>query len=344
MRVLIRWTCAAVAVILALLAGSAVGSGAPLATVATVEPVVLPQDHGAHPGFQVEWWYTAGIVAGDGGDHFFWFATVWAGEGLLVAKVNVVDLQADRVVLSNEYTKSGTLASGQTEMDIDGFGLGWQPEGVLGRWSIDAPVPGDGRLQLNLTPVQPYVLNGLDGIIRQGQGALSDYYSDPRLAAQGTLLLGGQSSPLTGQGWFDHQWGNFAFNPSSLHWNWFACQFNNGSDLMLYQFISRSGQPSGVQDATFVSPLGNVTHPQQFTVMPLDPTIQPPGATGTYPLRWRLEVSSAHVDVTLDARARNQFISNQIIPGFWEGAAAVTSGALGDCIVESTRESILSGL
>jgi hypothetical protein len=50
------------------------------------------------------------------------------------------------------------------------------------------------------------------------------------------------------------------------------------------------------------------------------------------------------VDVTLDARARNQFISNQIIPGFWEGAAAVTSGALGDCIVESTRESILSGL
>ena len=98
------------------------------------------------------------------------------------------------------------------------------------------------------------------------------------------------------------------------------------------------GQPTGVQSASFVSPAGKVAHPQQFTVTPLAPTIRPAGATGTYPLAWHLVVTSAHVDVTLTARARNQFIANQFIPGFWEGAAAITSGAPGSCIVESTRE------
>jgi predicted secreted hydrolase len=70
----------------------------------------------------------------------------------------------------------------------------------------------------------------------------------------------------------------------------------------------------------------------------MGPVIRPPGAISRYPLRWGLEVPSAHLDVTLKARADDQFISNKYIPGFWEGAAAVTSGAPGACIVESTRE------
>ena len=117
-------------------------------------------------------------------------------------------------------------------------------------------MPGAGSLRLTLTPVQPYVLNGPHGIVAEGTGATSAYYSDPRLVASGTLTLNGRHSRVTGQGWFDHQWGNFATNAASWNWNWFACQFDNGSDLMLYQFISPSGQPTGVQSGTFVSLAG----------------------------------------------------------------------------------------
>jgi predicted secreted hydrolase len=316
-------------------AGGAAGASAPLPTL---QPVVLPRDHGAHPSFQVEWWYTAGTVANRRGRPFFWFATIWAGEGFVVARVNVVDLHADRIVLSKEYVASGALRNGQTAMDVAGFRLGWRAAGKLGRWSIDAPVPGEGRLQLSLTPAQPYVLNGPHGIVQEGPGAASAYYSDPRLKARGRLLLGGRSRRISGQGWFDHQWGNFATNSASWHWNWFACQFTDGSDLMLYQFITPSDQPTGVQSGTFVSPRGAVSHPHRFTVVPRRPFIRPAGASGTYPQRWRLEVPSAHVDITLSSRARQQFIANQYIPGFWEGAAAITSGRPGGCIVESTRE------
>jgi len=334
MRVGVRWSCAAVVLLAALMLGSAGWGAAP----PKLAPVVLPRDHGAHPGFQVEWWYTAGTIAGKRGDDFFWFATVWSSMDALVARVNVVDLQANRVVLSKEYTKLAALGGQQRQMTVGGFSLGWRPAGAWGRWSVAAAVGGQGLLRLTLTPVQPYLLNGQEGIIPQGKGALSDYYSNPRLAARGTLVVDGRSTPVTGQGWFDHQWGNFVSNPDSSHWNWFACQFTNRSDLMLYQFITPSGEPTGVRSASFVSPAGRVTHPGQFTVTPLAPMIRPADATGIYPLRWHLVVSSADVDVTLQARARNQFIANELVPGFWEGAAAIESGTPGSCIVESTRE------
>ena len=328
-------TRVAVLVALALLLGSA---AAWAATLPSLRPVVLPRDHGAHPAFQVEWWYTAGTVADARGHDYFWFATIWSGSGFMAARVNVVDLGADRVVLSNEYAAAGAPAEGQTRMNVDGFALGWQPSAALGRWSVDATVPGAGELTLSLIPVQPYVLHGSRGIVDEGPGASSAYYSAPRLAASGSLVIHGHTMKITGQGWFDHQWGNFAMNSASWHWNWFACQLRNGSDLMLYQFIDPSGRPTGVQSGTYVRRPGQVAHLKQFTVEPLGPSVRPSGATATYPLRWRLKVPAAHLDLTLAARARHQFIANQYLPGFWEGAAAITSGAPGECIVESTRE------
>jgi predicted secreted hydrolase len=341
MRAAIRraWLVPAAAM-LAVLSGAAVTNAASLPTP---RPVVLPRDHGAHPAFQVEWWYTAGTMSGPGGGSFFWFATVWAGEGFKLAKVNVVDLAADRIVLSHEYVAIGALRAGQTHIQVQRFTLDWQPAGRFGRWSVAATVPGRGRLQLSLTPTQPYVLNGTDGIVQEGSGATSAYYSDPRLSAQGTLTLDGHRTAIGGQGWFDHQWGNFATNTASWHWNWFACQFTDGRDLMLYQFITPTGHPTGVQDGTYVPSHGPATHPTSFTVTPLPPAIHPAGATGAYPLRWRLKVPSAHLNLTLKARARHQFITNQYLPGFWEGASTITSGTPGTCIVESTRETTTAG-
>jgi predicted secreted hydrolase len=117
-----------------------------------------------------------------------------------------------------------------------------------------------------------------------------------------------------------------------------ACQFTNRSDPMLYEFISPAGRPTGVQDGTFVSTRGVVTHPERFTVRALGPFIRPAGASDTYPLRWRLTAPSAHVTVTLMTRARHSFISNRFLPGFWEGTTAITSGPAGVCTVEFTRE------
>jgi predicted secreted hydrolase len=336
MRVALRRACLVVAA--AMLAAPAGAEVTSAASPPALSPVVLPGDQGAHPAFQVEWWYTAGTVSGPRRRDYFWFATVWTGMGFKLARVNLVDLRSDRIVLSHEYVAAGALRPGQTRIQVGGLALVYRPTGRVGRWTVAAAVPGTGRLQLSLIPTRPYVLNGTDGIVPEGPGATSAYYSGPRLAARGTLVLEGHRTAIGGQGWFDHQWGNFATNTASWHWNWFACQFTDGSNLMLYQFITPSGHPTGVQNGTYVPRHGPATHPQNFAVTPLPPAIRPAGATGTYPLRWRLAVPSAHLNLTLRARARHQFIANQYVPGFWEGASAITSGTPGTCIVESTRE------
>jgi predicted secreted hydrolase len=299
--------------------------------------VRLPRDHGAHPGFQIEWWYTAGTVSA-GHQHYFWFATVWSGgrRGVL-ARVNVVDLGRDRIVLTDQYFGFAPLHLGQRAVSLGGFHLGWRPSGPRGRWSVDATTPS-GRLTLALDPAAPYVLNGPRGIIQQGPGGRSAYYSEPRLAARGVLQIGRQKVRVSGLGWLDHQWGNFATSTSALRWNWFACQFSDGRDLMLYQFLDARERPAGTRSSTFVTSAGGVSHLSRFSVRPLEPYVRPAGARVAYPLRWRLVVPRAGIDITIQARARRQFIRNVLLPSFWEGAAAIVRGGSGGCIVESTRE------
>lgn len=357
-RLVVRAAAAAVAVALAVGIAMAVavpaGAGASTATP-TLAPVVLPRDHASHPGFGIEWWYTAGRLTDARGGHYFYFATVWSAAPGLVARINVVDLRTDRIVADREYFNLTPLSQRTTTIRAGGYGLSWAPRGRFGVWSITAsagddlsslpaPAPApQGALTLRLVPEQPYVLHGSRGIIRQGPER-SDYYSAPRLAVTGTLVAGGRRLAVHGQGWLDHQWGNFPTDQSALRWNWFGCQLADGRDLMLYQFLTPQDAPSGVQAGTLVLRDGRGRHLQRFTITPRGPSLRPPGAKGSYPQAWTLAVPADHLKLSLRSLAANQFIWMSFVPSFWEGAAAITHGPSGSCIVESTREPTTGGL
>jgi predicted secreted hydrolase len=308
-----------------------------VAATPRARPVALPRDHGAHPGFQIEWWYTVGTLHDSAGHPYFWFGTVWATPLGMTARVNVVDLRRDRIVLAQQYLSATPPVAGQTSMRVGTFTLGWKRTSTLGRWSVRATTPA-GRLELSLRPSQPYVLHGTDGVIEQGPGGPSAYYSEPRLAAGGVLEIGARRIAVHGQGWFDHQWGNFAAAAGALRWNWFACQLSDGRNLMLYQFLNQQDRPSGIVAGTIDNGRGKVTHLRRFSGTGLGPFVRPTGARTRYPLRWHLYVPAVKLSLTLRARARHQFIVNKLLPSFWEGAAAITSGPPGNCVVESTRE------
>ena len=312
-------------------------------------PVVLPRDHASHPGFGIEWWYTTGRLTDTHGGRYFYFATVWSATSGVLARVNVVDLRHDRIIADREYLNLIPLRRRATNIRAGGYVLSWQPQDPWGVWSLTAPATGGlsslpphapsprGALSLRLIPEQPYVLHGARGIIRQGP-AQSAYYSAPRLAVSGTLVAQGRTLTVKGQGWLDHQWGNFPTDQSSLRWNWFACQLNDGRALMLYQFLTANDVPSGIQSGTLVLRDGRGRHLQNFTITPDGPFLHPPGAQAMYPQAWTLSIPAAHLNLSLRSLAANQFIWMSFVPSFWEGAAAITHGAPGRCVVESTRE------
>jgi predicted secreted hydrolase len=331
------------------------GAGASSAGTPALAPVVLPRDHASHPGFGIEWWYSTGWLTDAHGGRYAYFATVWSAAMGLVARINVVDLRHDRIVADREYVNATPLSGRTTTIRAGGYVESWRPRGRWGVWSVTAsaagglaslpapaPVP-HGALTLRLVPEQAYVLHGSHGIIRQGL-APSAYYSAPRLAVSGTLVAGGRRLAVHGQGWFDHQWGNFPTDQSSLHWNWFACQLADGRALMLYQFLNPGGAPTGIQGGTLVLRGGQRRHLQRFAITARGPFLRPGGAQATYPQAWALSVPSAHLSLGLRSLAANQFIWMSFVPSFWEGAASVTHGPPGSCVVESTREPTTGGL
>jgi predicted secreted hydrolase len=316
---------------------------------------VLPRDHGSHPGFGIEWWYTTGRLTDSEGGRYFYFATAWSAAMGLVARVNVVDLRDDRIVADREYVNVIPLAQRETTIRAGGYVVSWRPRSRWGVWSLAAPASGglpslpagapapQGALALRLVPEQPYVLHGTRGIIRQGP-APSAYYSAPRLAVTGTLVADGRRLAVHGQGWLDHQWGNFATDQSSLHWNWFSCQLADGRALMLYQFLTPNGASTGTQSGTLVMRDGRGRHLRRFTITPGRPFVRPAGAQATYPQTWTLSIPTAHLKLSLRSLAAHQFIPMSFVPSFWEGAAAITRGPAGTCVVESTREPTNGGL
>jgi predicted secreted hydrolase len=327
-----RWSAvAAVFVLSATCAAVAAGatSGPP-----ALGPVSLPRDHGAHPGFGVEWWYTAGTVHGSNGHRYFWFATAWGAAQGVVSRVNLLDLGTGKSVLGDENLAATPLRAGQVVVPVGRFTIGLH---AGGRWiAADTTSAGD-RLTLTLTPQVPYILHGHQGLIAQGPGARSAYYSDPRLAARGSVTLAGHHVMLSGLGWLDHQWGNFT-RAGSLRWNWFACQLRDGRDLMLYEFLKAQDRPSGVAAGTLVTRGGAVRHLHRFTVTPLSPSVHPAGAKSSYAQRWRLDVPGAGLTLRLRSLTPDGFIANTVVPSFWEAPTAITGGPAGGCIVESSRE------
>jgi len=331
-------------VVLALSAVSLGVATAPAAAVMVppaVQPVVLPRDHAPHPGFGMEWWYSAGRIEDRTGRAYSYFATIWSTPAALLAHVNLIDLSTGETVVSRDQVARGLTADAGSPLDVavGDTSYRWRASGARGVFTVHAVTP-TGRLELRLTPRRAYVLHGRKGVIQQGIGGPSAYYSATRLAVRATWVDGSTTTPLAGEGWFDHQWGNFQSVPSAMRWDWFACRLDDGRDLMLYRFLDTKNQPlSDRFVGTLVSKTGKVRHLDGFQVQERAPIVPRPdlGAGVEFPLGWRLRVPEANLDLTLKTMSQRQFIKILGAGTIWEGAAKIVRGPKGLCFVEDSR-------
>ena len=98
--------------------------------------------------------------------------------------------------------------------------------------------------ELNLTltrcgPAMPVNGNGLQGLENPRD---QHYYSYPRMAATGHLVLDGESREMSGLFWYDHQWG-IVRHPRLMKWCWWGLMLDNGDSLNLFrQWDFESGE------------------------------------------------------------------------------------------------------
>ncbi len=322
------------------LAGPALGSSADIveeSLVATFRPArpgylfTFPEDHGAHPAFQTEWWYYTGhLKAGDGrrfGYQLTFFRrglyrgpdgaaprerSRWRIDDLYFAHLAVADIQGGRFRFADTISREGLGKAGAEEGRLRVWIDRWSVEAtdsyhgshrliaderdILRAGRTDEAGQGAGiGLTLEVNALKPPVIHGLHGVSRKGAQPehASHYYSLTRMATSGTLTLDGAPVPVTGDSWMDHEFGSGELSEDLAGWDWFSVQLNSGEELMLYQLRRTDGRPDPASSGTWVDRQGRARHLEadSLHLEVLDHWTSP--HTGArYPSRWRVTIPS----------------------------------------------------
>ncbi len=252
----------------------------------------------------------------DGGEFYHTERVNRAGPGLAGASNGAENDDEPRYWNGNWQVRWTSLARGEQQLDA---------------------VSSRVRIQLTLQPEKPFVINGENGLSIKGPlaGEASHYISFTRLRATGQVNWKGQSHPVDGLAWMDHEFFTEPRDNSLAGWDWFAIQLDNNEELMLYRLRGKSGSASPYSSGTYVDAKG-IAHflsAGQFTVSPID--VWRSSLSGaTYPIRWKITVPSLNLDLTETTALKNQelFSSSGITPTYWEGAVTYAGKSNGQPI------------
>lgn len=317
------------------------GSSAGYAQVLKPRAFVFPADYGPHPRYRNEWWYFTGNLATAAGRRFGFELTLfrialapkpphsasrWATNQLYMAHFAVTDVAGQRFHEAQRLTRGALGLAGARAAPFRVW---------VNDWSVHAPGPaaafpwrlrartGDMAVTLELTAISPVVAQGDHGLSRKsaGRGHASYYYSIPRLAARGDIELHRKRFAVTGLTWLDREWSSGALGADQTGWDWFALQFDDGTDLMFYRLRDRGGRTDPYSAGSLIEPDGRRRDltTDNLRLQPQRWWTSPDG--GRYPVAWQLALPARDCSWRIEPLLDDQELRS--IVHYWEGAVAV---------------------
>ncbi|MEJ6002264.1 lipocalin-like domain-containing protein [Paucibacter soli] len=247
-----------------------------LARPSWAAPLQFPRDHGAHPETALEWWYLTGLLSvEDGGgaaggrppSHGFQLTFFrlrraeaqqqvgsFAPRQLLIAHAALSELAPGRLRHDQHLARQGFAHAHADERDT-ALRLGaWRlqrsvaPDTGLSRYAAKLNSFHAGfALDLQLSAVQPPLLQGEQGLSRKGPDAaqFSHYITEPQLQTQGQLKLDGRTLRVRGRAWLDHEWSDALLGSgagdAAVGWDWLGINLHDGGALTLFQLRRADG-------------------------------------------------------------------------------------------------------
>jgi predicted secreted hydrolase len=299
----------------------------------------FPDDHGAHPRFRNEWWYFTGNLRAANGRRFGYQFVIfrialkpassihpsrWAGNQVYMSHFALTDPHAQRFIFQERFSRPAIGLAGAQSQPFRVWLENWSVTEVGdNRWELHATTPRI-RLQLELQPQKPVVLQGEKGLSRKNStsGNASYYYSIPRLATHGRVTIDEVTHAVDGESWLDREWSTSALGDDQVGWDWLSLQLSNGYDLMFYQLRRKDGAIDPFSSGTLIDPDGQ-TVPLRGNDISIDvlETWQSPRG-GRYPSRWRLRIPSRDMDMVIRPIQADQELDVSV--RYWEGAVDFT--------------------
>ncbi len=301
--------------------------------------LTFPADFGAHPDFRTEWWYYTGNLTTPNSRPFGFELTVfrvglvpptfdmpddsaWYGDSLYFAHFALSDIAANEFHAYERYSRPGPgLAGAQASpyrVWLEDWGIA---ETGKDSYHLQA-AQGGIAIDLNLTDEMGIILHGEDGYSRKGREATnaSYYYSQPRLRAEGTVRVQGETHQVSGLAWKDHEFSTGILDKEQIGWDWFSLQFDNGQALMLFQLRETGGAASDSSSGTFID-AGGVSKSLQnenFRITVLDQWLSP-HTGGVYPSAWQIQLEEPACLLEIRPWMADQEVNFPAVT-YWEGA------------------------
>lgn len=242
----------------------------------------------------------------------------------------------------------GEIEVSKTTLDLKYHTSTFKKDTSNGHYMLHCENPAKGiSLTLDLTPMKPPTRQAHDGIVKIGlKQDTMFYYYIPRNKCVGTIEAAGKTYQVTGDAWYDHEFGgeikaskrkdaNGAAlkvvepekkSKASYAWNWLSCQLSDGSDITATNLVDVS---TGTVEDNFAIVTGPA--PTGERVEYLDMTLEALKSwtsirtTNDYPTHWHLSIPEAEIELDVVAQFDNQeFITLISKPAFWEGRVNLT--------------------
>lgn len=321
----------------------------PLRTEYACDELKIPDAFFAQPDAQTEWWYYTGHCDTASGRRFGFELVFFkrrtdldklgpvpmslVANPIYAAHFAVTDISRGLFQYDHIRTFGGALdiPVSMSERSFDVQVGGWSVREVGGKHVLHATLDGV-VFDIILEPAKPLVLNGDDGngVSRKTKG-VSRHFSYTRMNALGTITTMGCTDNFTGTAWMDREFGAW----DQGNWDWFCVQFDDLSELMIYQFGLGDGKMNGDSTGTFVDAAGNCTYLQRsdFEIETLS-TWKSYSTGVEYPSGWKVRVPKLEIDITVEPYLKDQELDTRgtTMVVYWEGACSVAGRKAGSDI------------
>ncbi|MFT5288790.1 MAG: putative secreted hydrolase [Planctomycetota bacterium] len=304
--------------------------------------LTFPKDHGAHPNFLIEWWYITGQVESATGRRFGFQFTVFRrglskqslaeessplrARQVLAGHLAVTDVENGRTLFSERLRRASSALANAGEGDLNVTLEDWSL--VRSEGDVLSLAAGDAAtaigLRLKLQPKKPLVLHGRKGYSPKGSeaGNASAYFSWTRLSTAGELSIDGEVMQVSGESWFDHEYGSSVLEKGVEGWDWFGLHLEDGRDLMVFILRREDGSLSPASAGTLIEMDGSSRRLEygEFTIRSSG-SWKSPRTGAVYPNQWEIEVSSIQLKVQVDPHVPDSELVTGKSTGvaYWEG-------------------------
>ncbi len=322
------------------------GDTAGFARAMAVKDFKFPQDFGAHPEFQTEWWYYTGSLAGTDGRRFGYEFTIfrralaatkperaseWGTNQIYFADLALTDVQGGQFYSRQRFARGAAgLAGAVTDPNVRIW---------IEDWAMDAQTPdasamhlraADGLIALDLTVKQtkPPTLQGDRGLSAKSTepGNASYYYSLTRLDTTGTLTVNGTPYTISGTSWKDHEYSTSVLSKNAVGWDWFSLQLDDKREIMLYRIRREDGSYEPTSDGTLINADGSTERLTLADYQIEELATWHSNASGaTYPAKWRITIkpqSGEPIIVTVEPLLADQELHSTT--AYWEGTSRLS--------------------